>query len=306
VAQYRELSADLARLTTASRGRESDALFYLSRLVGAGHNLLYRQRPLSMRAVWRYVSVSVPREIRRSALSICGAAALLFVPMLISYGTVVAHPRVAEQLLPPGMIDRANEGVARARSGGGGYVTVKDFERPVMASRIIANNVQVTYAVFAFGITAGILTTLMLVLNGVSIGAALGLYASKGILHLILEFVAAHGVLELSAISIAGGGGLLIASALLLPGPLTRREALVVKGRRAITLIAASTLLLIIAGTIEGLVSPRTDVPPPLKFGVSAATVVLLAFYVTRGRGTQEEPPTEESAYSDARALISK
>jgi uncharacterized membrane protein SpoIIM required for sporulation len=185
-------------------------------------------------------------------------------------------------------------------------VTVKDFERPVMASAIIANNVQVTYAVFAFGITAGILTTLMLVLNGVSIGAAFGLYASKGILHLILEFVAAHGVLELSAISIAGGGGLLIASALLLPGPLTRREALVVKGRRAIKLIAASTLLLIVAGTIEGLVSPRTDVPASLKFAVSAATAVLLAFYLSRGRGAHEEPPAEESAYNEARALISR
>ena len=61
-----------------------------------------------------------------------------------------------------------------------------------------------------------------------------------------------------------------------------------------------------VAGTIEGLVSPRTDVPPALKFGVSATTAVLLAFYVTRGRGAREEPPAEDSAYSEARALISR
>jgi hypothetical protein len=90
VAQYRELTADLARLRTASRGRDSDALFYVSRLVGAGHNLLYQQRPLSMRSVWPYFSVSVPREVRRSALAILGAAALLFLPMLVTYGIVVA------------------------------------------------------------------------------------------------------------------------------------------------------------------------------------------------------------------------
>ena len=61
--------------------------------------------------------------------------------------------------------------------------------------------------VVALGVTAGIGTLLLLLLNGVSLGGVFGLYASKGILSLLLAFVAPHGVLELSAICIAGGGG---------------------------------------------------------------------------------------------------
>lgn len=312
VASYREVATDLARLRTASRApqgapaADSDALFYVSRLVGAGHNLLYRQRGLSLHSISSFLFASMPRELRRSALPILAGALLLFGPMVVTYGAVVAHPSLAERLLPTGMIDRANEGVMRARSGDKTYVAVKEFERPVMASRIIANNVQVTYAVFAFGITAGALTVLMLVFNGVSIGAGFGLYASKGIFSQIGEFVLPHSVFELSAICIAAGGGLLLASAILLPGELTRSEALVIKGRRAIRLVAVSTMLLLFAGTIEGLISPRTDIPLWVRWSVAGASAAALVAYVSLGWRAGEEAAGEEFAYSDARALISR
>jgi uncharacterized membrane protein SpoIIM required for sporulation/uncharacterized RDD family membrane protein YckC len=312
VASYREVATDLARLRTASRVTHdspaigSDAFFYVSRLVGAGHNLLYRQRQLSWRIIANFALVSMPRELRRSAIPIVGAALLLFGPMAVTYGVVAANPTIAERLLPPGMIDRAEEGVARARSGDKTYIPIKEFERPVMASRIIANNVQVTYAVFAFGITAGILTIVMLVFNGVSIGAGFGLYASKGIFNQIGEFVLPHSVFELSAICIAAGGGLLIASALLLPGRHTRAEALVIKGRRAIRLIAVSTALLLFAGTIEGLISPRTDIPLWVKWSIAGACAVALIAYVSLGWRSVEEEEGEEFAYSEPRALISR
>ncbi len=306
VAQYRELTTDLARLRTAAPGAESEALFAVSRLVAAGHNLLYRQRALSLQTVRQFVFGVVPRELRRSAAPIFAAAVCLFGPMAVTYHAVVARPGLAESLLPARMIDRAHEGVARARRGERTYVAVKDFERPVMASAIIANNVQVTYAVFGFGLTAGLLTVAMLIFNGVSIGAGFGLYASLGIFRQIGEFVLAHSVFELSAICIAAGGGLRLAQAILLPGPLTRREALVAHGRGAIALLAASTMLLVLAGLIEGLISPRTDIPLGVKAAVAGLSALALGAYVSLGWRAAEPGPSEEFGYSDARALISR
>lgn len=306
VAQYRDIATDLARLKTASKDTQSDALFYLSRLVAGGHNLLYRQRAVTGRAAVRFVAVNVPREMRRSWGYIAIAALCLFGPMAVTYQAVVSDPLLAESLLPPGMIDRANEGVARAKNGDQTYVEIKSFMRPLAASSIIANNIQVTYTVFAFGITAGLGTLMMLITNGVSIGAALGLYQSKGILRQIGGFVLSHSVFELSAICIAGAGGLLIARALVLPGQYTRREALVVYGRRAIRLITASTLLLVVAGTIEGLISPRTDIPITDKIVIAAVSAfVLLTYFLVGGRG-MEATDEEQFAYSEARALSSR
>ena len=304
VALYREVSTDFARLKTASQGREPEALFYVSRLVGAGHNLLYRQRPVVLAKVLRFFAVTVPGEIRRSAVPILIAAVCLFGPMLVTYAAIIDDPKLTEELLPPSMLDRAEDGVRRAREGRG-YVTISDFERPPFASMIIANNVQISFFAFVLGITAGLGTIYLLLFNGISIGAGFGLYASKGILPLIMAFVMPHGVFELTAICVAGGAGLLVGSAFLMPGDLTRREALVVRARRGIRLIAGATLFLLVAGTIEGLISPRVDVPMWLRIGIAIASAILIVLYTALGRGATPEA-SEEFAYSEARAFTSR
>jgi uncharacterized membrane protein SpoIIM required for sporulation len=112
----------------------------------------------------------------------------------------------------------------------------------------------------------------------------MGLYASKGIAPLLIKFVAPHGVLELTAICIAGGAGLVLAAALLIPGDRTRRRALVENGRRAIQLIGVSSVLLVVAGALEGFVSPIPSWSLGAKLAVSAATAVLLVLYLSANR----------------------
>ena len=300
VSEYRALAADLARLQTATRGEASNEVFYLGRLVAGAHNLLYRDRRGSLRAALHFIAVDVPTEVRRSVAPIALAAACMFGPAAIAYTAVVRDPAVAPTFIPTAMLDRAEAGVDRAQRGDG-YIEDPQVFRPVMASSIIANNVQVTFAAFAFGVTAGIGTLILLLFNGVSLGGVFGLYASKGILSLLLAFVAPHGVLELNAICIAGGGGFLIAAALLLPGRRTRRRALRENSARAMRLIAASTLLLIAAGSLEGLVSPIPWWPLSLKLIVSAMTLVLLVAYL-RG-GVRSASVASTSATSPANTL---
>ena len=299
VAEYRDLAADLARLQTAARGREREEVFYLSRLMAGAHNLLYRGRSLTFKDVWRTFAVDAPREVRRSSGPIALAAVLMFGPAVIAYTAVVQDPAVASVFIPAGMLDRAEDGVRRAKTGRG-YISDPELFRPVMATSIIANNVQVTFAAFAMGIAFGIGTVIVLVTNGVSLGGVFGLYASKGIASLLVKFVAPHGVLELTAICIAGGAGFLLAAALLVPGNRPRSEALRENGRRAIRLVAASTVLLLIAGTLEGFVSPIETWPLAWKLAVSAATAVFLGVYLSGGR-TRAIPaqPAESSEPAD-------
>ena len=287
VAEYRALSADLARLRTAARGTSSDELFYLGRLVGSAHNLLYRDRRSALREIVRFIAFDVPTEVRRSWRPILLAAAFLFVPAIIAYTAVTRDPAVAPVFIPVGMLDRAEAGVTRAKTGEG-YIQDPEVFRPVMASQIIANNVQVTIVAFALGITAGVGTLFILLMNGVSLGGVLGLYASKGILSLLIAFVAPHGVLELSAICIGAGGGLLIGAAMLIPGERTRRRAFAENGRRAMRLMTAAALMLIVAGSIEGMISPIPYWPLELKLIVSAMTLVLMVAFLRGGAGLQQ------------------
>jgi uncharacterized membrane protein SpoIIM required for sporulation/ketosteroid isomerase-like protein len=300
VADYRDIATDLARLTTAAKGREIDALFRLSRLVAGGHNLLYRQERVAARAMGRFLFVTVPAELRRSALPILAAALLFFGSGAIAWIGVLRQPPLAEELVGAGMIDRVEQDVARARQGDRRYIDVEDFTRPILSSQVISNNVQVAFFVFASGLTAGIFTVLILLMNGISIGAVLGLFASRGIGDVIGGFVIAHSVFELSAICIAAGAGFIIAGAILLPGARTRREALVIQGRRALRLLAGAAMLLLFAGLIEGLISPRPDLPTAFKIAVAVACALLLLVYVTLGRGASPDASREIMAYGPA------
>lgn len=290
---YRELTADLARLRTATRGVPSNDVFYLNRLVANAHSLLYRGKSLSLRRVVQYLFDDVPREIRRAWRPVGLAALLLFGPMIIAGVAVVRTPALETQLASPMMVDRADDGVARARAGTG-YIEAPELMRPMLASSIVANNVQVAFLAFALGMTAGTLTVLVLVFNGISIGAVYGLYHTRGIGPLLLAFVAPHGVLELGAIVIAGAAGFLLAAGMLFPGDRTRRDALTTNGKRAIHLVAGSAFLLLLAGTLEGFVSPIPTWPLRDKLLVSAATAVVLAVYLAprRTRRVRSRPAT--------------
>jgi uncharacterized membrane protein SpoIIM required for sporulation len=58
-----------------------------------------------------------------------------------------------------------------------------------------------------------------------------------------------------------------------------RGECLVEAGRQSLRLFGGVVPLLVIAGAIEGFVSP-TALPPPTKFLVGGAMAVLLAAYL--------------------------
>jgi len=292
---YREVATDLARLRTADRGRGSDAVFTLSRLVSAGHNLLYRRPTQGLERVVRFVGHDVPREVRRSWRHVAVAGALLFVPAIGTIVAIVREPALATRMLPPGMIARAEEGQLRGSTGADYLPNGEDEKGSALSAFLMTNNIRVALVAFVGGITGGVLTVYALVFNGMAaLGAGVGLYVTRGIGGQILGFVAAHGVLELSAICIAGAAGLLLATGMLVPGDRTRREALVVNGRRSLHLVACVALFLVLAGLIEGNISP-SKLPDSAKFATAAITAVFIGWYLSRGRGagdgTADEAP---------------
>jgi uncharacterized membrane protein SpoIIM required for sporulation len=163
-------------------------------------------------------------------------------------------------------------------------VTIK----PLAASGIMTNNLSVSFATFAFGITAGIGTVWMMVVNGLLIGVIGAATWQAGMALQLWSFVAPHGVLELPAIFIAGGAGLEIARGMLFPGLLPRRESLARAGGRAARLVLGIVPMLVVAGVIEGFVSP-SGIAKPLKFLLAAVLLAALVTYLALARSPHEE-----------------
>lgn len=287
-ALYRATAADLARARTYRASWP--IVFSLERWVGAGHNLLYRPTARSWRGLVEWLRHGFPSLVRARRAFVLAAALLLFGPAVGVFTAVRTEPSLARDLLPHEMLDRARTAPERARAGGE-YVDVPEVFMPVMSSGIIANNVQVTFFAFAGGILAGIGTALLLVINGISLGAVTATFHEAGAGAMLWEFVAPHGVIELSAICIAGAAGLLLGSGLIAPGRRTRLDALTERAREAVSLLAGTTLLLVLAGLIEGFVSPaRIHAGAKLVIAGSVAAAVL-AYLVGGGRSEEAAAP---------------
>ena len=278
-ARYREVAADLARARTY--GVDPRVVEYLERVVSAGHNALYRARGRRPTPLLRYLVRDFPAAVVQSWAYVAAAFVLFAVPAAVGYGLIRSHPEVQDELVSPVMVRRAREAAAN-QAEGVGYAESPRDELPLIASAIISNNIRIGFWAFVGGFLAGLPTVLVLVMNGLSLGAGFGLFVNYHAGGYLGTFVAGHGILELTAIFIAGGAGFRLAGALLIPRDRTRRDALVVEGRIAARMIGAVVTLLAIAGTIEGLLS-ASDAAAGFKYATSALSAVFLVIYGVSG-----------------------
>jgi uncharacterized membrane protein SpoIIM required for sporulation len=146
----------------------------------------------------------------------------------------------------------------------------------VLSSFIMTNNIKVSFGAFALGGTAGIGTAGLLFYNGIMLGELGAIFHRHGLALQFWAMIVPHGVIELTAIVIAGAAGFLVARALLAPGDRGRRAALAHYGREAVQLVAGCAALLVVAGLIEGFVTPQPWIPENGKLAVGAFTAVFL------------------------------
>lgn len=270
---YRQSAADLS--TVREDPTSSQLALYLNQLLGRAHNLIYMGRRASRRGIWTFYKETYPKIFRETFSDTFAAFVLFLVAGLAGILLALADPGFSRYFLGPHMM----ESIENHKMWTDSIVTVK----PLASSGIMTNNMSVAFAAFAFGITAGVGTVWMMLLNGLMMGVV-GVACWREDMSLSLwSFVAAHGVLELPAIFIAGGAGLGIAKGLLFPGVLPRRESLVRAGARSVRLLLGTIPLLLIAGFVEGFVSP-TSLPPHLKFLLAAGLGTLLVMYLTSAK----------------------
>ncbi len=238
-----------------------------------------------MSGLVRFYTQTYPRIFRETFPLTLLAFAITAFTAIAGCAITLHDPAFAHRVLGPEMMDT----IAQRKMWTESIVTVK----PVAASAILTNNIIVAFSMFASGITAGIWTIWLLTVNGLLLGVVGAATWQAGMALQLWTFVAPHGVLELPAIFIAGGSGFEIARGMLFPGLLPRRESLARAGGRAAQLLLGTVPMLLVAGAIEGFISPSA-IPARLKFLLAAVLFTALVTYLSRARRSPE--PQEQLA----------
>lgn len=279
---YRATTADLAY---AQRDfPRHDVAHYLNQLTARTHATLYRGNPFAVSQIQHFFTHVIPQTFRETLPFFIVTLLIFFIPGILAGITVALYPDSATFLLPAQFLT-----IVPSVEDHDIWFDIATEDSPTTSAFITTNNIRVSFLAFAGGMTAGVFTLYVLLLNGVGFGGLMGLSAHHEF-YPLFHFVIAHGVIELSMICLAGAAGLMFAWAILHPAPYSRSDALFLAGRKALILVVTCALFLIVAGIIEGFISPwGNSIPIPLKYATGIVSGLLMYTYLLKAG---KETPT--------------
>lgn len=275
---YRRASSDLSYAQT--HGLDPNVRQYLNQLIGRAYGHVYqsKSRRFSFAKFIKFFRADFPATVRKEWPFIATATAVFLLASLVAFWATLYDPIYAEALLPRGMLEMMDRVLERHEVGGDWLPGVT---RPLASSQIMTNNITVAFLAFSSGILYGLGTIYVLLVNGSMIGAlaAVASEADLATLSNLWGFIAPHGVIEIPAILLAAGAGLILGHALINPGEYDRKTALKLAGRRAIRIVLGVVAILFVAGVIEAFFSP-TQTPDEIKFTFAAVLFFLFVTYL--------------------------
>lgn len=250
-----------------SRSPDAQLIAHLSRLTASARGVITGVHDPSWRDITRYLTVTFPAAVYRSARWWVPVA-LANIAVMFALGIWMAtHPHVISSLVPSGAVRQLVEHDFK------NYYSAHpatDF-----AARVWTNNALIAAGSLALGVFVGIPTLYLLWVNCVNVGVSGGVLAANGKLTEFFALILPHGMLELTAVFIAAGTGLRLGWTVIDPGPRKRADALAQEGRSAFAVAIGLVGVLLVSGVIEAFVTPS---PLPTWARIAIGAIVEIAF----------------------------
>jgi uncharacterized membrane protein SpoIIM required for sporulation len=279
---YRRAAADLA--IARAETRDPKLINYLNSLVIRVHGKIYRAEGEGTNTIARFFMRDLPRAFRRSLKYTLIAFGVFAISGIFSFALCSYDPEF-------GSILGLDEVRIAAQTNAPWWLDLNDANQ-IWSSHILTNNIQVAFNAFALGALFGIGAVYILMFNGIAVGGTLAVCykANPAFGNELVTFMIGHGVIELSCIFIAGGAGMMIGYSIINPGDLTRAQALKKTGMEAAKIVIGCACFLVVAGVIEGFISPSA-LPPAVKFatGILSGLAMFSYLFLAGRKGEADE-----------------
>ncbi len=278
---YRRAATDLA--IARAETRDPKLINYLNSLVIRAHGKIYRAEGEGAGIIRKFFLKDFPRTFRdnRNYMALAGGTFILFA--VFGFVATSIDTDFTRFVYLSGVVDNI-------QSGERWWLSLNDSNQ-IGASFIMSNNIIVSIRAFAMGALLGVGAFYDIAFFGAHVGSVFGacykLNPPFG--YDLATFVIGHGVIEISVVCFCGGAGMMIGYAIVNPGDLTRAQALKKKGMEAAKIVVGCACLLVIAGLIEGFISP-SPLPAAFKFGTGILSGLVMFSYLFLVGRTEAEP----------------
>lgn len=240
----------------------------LTRAVAGARAVIYGSQPKVRGAVKTFFAATFPAAVWVARKQVLVSAIALLLPWAIVAVWIANSPAAIEAFAPPALREA--------------YIN-EDFEAyyssapaAEFSSQVFINNIQVSFLAFVTGILFAVPTIALLAFNGANVGVAAGLFHDAGEASKFWGLILPHGLLEITAIIVAGGAGLRMGWSMIVPGDRTRTQSLIHEAQRSVSIILGLIIVFILAGLIEGFVTPS---PLETWARVSIGVAAFVAFW---------------------------
>ncbi|NLM57958.1 MAG: stage II sporulation protein M [Clostridium sp.] len=244
---------------------------YLNRLVASAHSYIYTTKKSNIKNLIRFLTVEFPLIIKANMKAFIISSGLFLVAVLASFVFTLISTDNAVAFVSEEYIQHVLESDVNAPRD--------SWDPAVYSNFILTNNIKVGILAFAFGVSFGLGTCYILIQNGFLLGALAALYNIKNADFLFWSLILPHGILELFAIFVCGAAGIKMGYSLVNPGQYSRKDSFILRSKTALKMVLGTIPIFIIAGFIEGYITPL-PISGIIKYIFALLTLVLLILYI--------------------------
>ncbi|MBX3243231.1 MAG: stage II sporulation protein M [Acidobacteria bacterium] len=284
---YRRAAADLA--IARAETRDPKLIKYLNSLVVRAHGKIYRAEGDGASIIKSFFSTELPQAVRATS-RFTTISFLVFMACAVASFSLAYSDQAFSNML--GLADVQTS----AETDGKWWLSLNQGNQ-IGSSAILTNNIRVAFFAFALGAFFCIGSIYIIGINGVMIGGILGVCyrVNPAFGTELVNFMVAHGVVELACIFIAGGAGMAIGYSIIDPGDLTRSQALKRSGVQAAKIVIGCAVFLVVAGVIEGFISP-SSLPVYIKYATGILTgLAMFSYLFFAGRSSMNDNQGQRS-----------
>ncbi|MCT8002043.1 stage II sporulation protein M [Sphingomonas sanguinis] len=272
-------SLSVARETSLDRA----LIAYLEQLCARAYFQLYGVSDSPWHDLARFFTQGWPKAVASLWRETLVMAFLTLAGALAAYALVRADPSWFYGFIPEALAGGRDPGASAATLRQSLYGS-QESGLGIFASFLFGHNAQIAIFAFALGFAFVVPTALLVLYNGLTLGAMIAVFADKGLSPNFLAWLAIHGTTELFAIMISGAAGMRIGTAIAFPGRRTRMDALVVAGRTSAIAVMGVVLMLAVAAILEG-IGRQVVTSDGLRVGIGLAALgAWLVYYYGIGR----------------------